>query len=238
MKKLAIIDDNKSVRSGMASILEHNFKGVFEIRQAHSVLKGHQLITEFHPDVVLLDIEMGDGTGLDLIRLLPDFNFKLIFITAHKEYAIQAIKFRPYDYLLKPINPFDLIRIINVVLSKNFSEPNEQNAKKIVIKNQDKTIVLETKDIIRFEADGAYTKITTKNGKYLASKNLKHYTSLLKDSHFLRVHHSHLVNTEFIKTFHRHIQLGLSLKNGEKIPVSTRKSKTILDYLNGLNSSL
>lgn len=235
MKKLVIIDDNKSVRNAMASILEHNFKDVFEVRQAHSVLKGHKLISEFNPDVVLLDIEMGDGTGLDLVHLLPDINFKLIFITAHKEYAIQAIKFRPYDYLLKPINPFDLIKIINVILTENPTEPQEQDAKKIVIKNQDKTIVLETKDIIRFEADGAYTKIITKNGKHLASKNLKHYTNLLEHSHFLRVHHSHLINTEFIKTFHRHIQSGLTLKNGEKIPVSTRKSKTILSYLDSLN---
>lgn len=219
----------------MSSILGHNFKDVFEIKQAHSVLKGHQLISQFKPDIVLLDIEMSDGTGLDLMHLLTDIDFKLIFITAHKEYALKAIKYRPYDYLLKPINPFDLIKIINVILTENPVESNEQGTKKIVIKNQDKTIVLETKDIIRFEADGAYTKVVTKNGKHLASKNLKHYTNLLEHSHFLRVHHSHLINTEFIKTFHRHVQSGLSLKNGEKIPVSTRKSSVVLEYLNNLN---
>lgn len=234
MKKLAIIDDNKSVRSAMASILEHNFKNVFEIKQAHSVLKGHKLLAEFNPDVVLLDIEMGDGTGLDLVYLLPDINFKLIFITAHKEYAIQAIKFRPYDYLLKPINPFDLIKIINVILTENPLESEQRKSKRITIKNQDKTILLETKDIIRLEADGAYTKIISNSGKHLASKNLKHFSNLLEHSNFLRVHHSHLINTDFIKTFHRHVQSGLTLKNGDKIPVSARKSKIILSYLETL----
>ena len=219
----------------MASILEHNFKNIFEIKQAHSVLKGHQLLLEFQPDIVLLDIEMGDGTGLDLIDILPHTNFKLIFITAHKEYALQAIKLRPYDYLIKPINPFDLIKIINVILTETPTLTTALDSKKVVIKNQDKTVILDAADIIRFQADGAYTKIISKNGKYMASKNLKHYTNLLESSHFLRVHHAHLVNTEFIKTFHRHVQTGLTLKNGEKIPVSSRKSKIILEFLNSFD---
>ncbi|MEY8848678.1 LytR/AlgR family response regulator transcription factor [Psychroserpens sp. XS_ASV72] len=234
MRKIAIIDDNKSVRSAMASILEHNFKNLFEIKQAQSVLKGHQLILEFKPDIVLLDIEMGDGTGLDLIHLFSNIDFKLIFITAHKEYALKAIKLRPYGYLLKPINPFDLIKIINFILSEKPQETTQQDSKKIVVKNQDKSIVLETENIIRLQADGAYTKILTTNGKYLASKNLKHFCELLKESSFLRVHHSHLVNPNFIKTFHRHAQCGLTLKNGETIPVSSRKSTTITSYLENL----
>lgn len=236
MKKIAIIDDNRSVRDALKNIISHNFKKVFEIKEANGVLAGHQLIEEFNPDIVLLDIEMGDGTGLDLVNLFTEINFKLVFITAHKEYAIQAIKHRPYGYLLKPINPFDLIKLLKQI-QEELVEPKAAVAvkDKIVIKNQDSSVLIDKQDIIRCEADGSYTKIITKEGEFLASKNLKYYCEMLADSNFLRVHHAHFVNTEFIKSFERHLQSGITLKNGDKIPVSSRKVKEILEFLDSLN---
>lgn len=236
MKKIAIIDDNKAARDAIKTILQHNFKNKFEIKGANSVSSGHNLVLEFQPDVVLLDIEMGDGTGLDLIHLFPEIQFKLVFITAHKEYAIKAIKHRPHDYLLKPFNPFDLIKLINELLIEN-SSLNQLPTKssKIVIKNQDITILLDVKDIIRCEADGAYTKIITVNDEYMASKNLKHFERLLEASKFLRVHNTHLVNVDFIKSFNRHLQSGLTMKNGDKINVSSRKVKEVHNFLTSLS---
>ena len=76
MKKIAIIDDNKAAREAINSIIEHNFKHKFEIKEANNVSSGYHLITEFQPDIVLLDMEMGDGTGLDLIRLFSEINFR------------------------------------------------------------------------------------------------------------------------------------------------------------------
>ncbi|WP_456437457.1 LytR/AlgR family response regulator transcription factor [Psychroserpens sp.] len=236
MKKVAIIDDNKAARDAIRSSIEHNFKNKFEIKEANNVSSGHNLILEFQPDIVLLDMEMGDGTGLDLIQLFPEINFKLVFITAHKDYAIKAIKHRPHAYLLKPFNPFDLIKIINQLISENKSiEQSNKTIDKIAVKNQDTTILIDIKDIIRCEADGSYTKITTHENHYMASKNLKHFENLLKSSNFLRVHNTHLINTNFIQEFNRHVQSGITMKNGDKIPVSTRKTKEISTFLDTLS---
>ena len=235
MKKIAIIDDNKAAREAINNIIEHNFKSKFELKESNNVSSGHHLITEFQPDIVLLDMEMGDGTGLDLMHLFSEINFKLIFITAHKDYALKAIKHRPYAYLLKPINPFDLIKIINELGSEKKSKIQSNNPlDKIAIKNQDTTILIDIKDIIRCEADGSYTKITTFDNHYMASKNLKHFEGLLESSNFLRVHNAHLININYIEEFNRHLQSGITMKNGDKIPVSSRKTKTISSFLASL----
>jgi two-component system LytT family response regulator len=236
MKNIAIIDDNKAAREAIFNIIEYNFKNKFELNQANSVSSGHQLIAEFKPDIVFLDMEMGDGSGLDLIHLLSEINFKLVFITAHKEYAIKAIKHRPHAYLLKPVNPFDLIKVINELISEK--KPIEQSNKtidKIAIKNQDTTVLIDIKCIIRCEADGSYTKITTLKNQYMASKNLKHFERLLKSSNFLRVHNTHLINANFIQEFNRHVQSGITMNNGDKIPVSTRKVKEVSSFLETLS---
>ncbi|TBN06717.1 response regulator transcription factor [Hyunsoonleella flava] len=237
MKKIAIIDDNKAVRSSIKNIIEHNFKNSFEFVEANSVLSGHKLITETNPDIVLLDIEMGDGTGLDLVHLFSEIHFKLVFITAHKDYAIKAIKHRPEDYLLKPVNPFDLIKVINTLQNElnTSTSPISNNINKIVIKNQDTSILLDVNSIIRCEADGAYTKIITSETEYMASKNLKHFTDLLEDKNFLRVHNAHLVNANCIKMLNRHTQTGITMENGDKVPVSSRKIKVISKFLEALS---
>jgi two-component system LytT family response regulator len=88
---------------------------------------------------------------------------------------------------------------------------------------------------MRCEADGSYTKITTKDNQYIASKNLKHFENLLESSNFLRVHNAHLINVNYIKEFNRNIQSGITMKNGDKIPVSSRKTKTISSFLDTLS---
>lgn len=232
MIKIAIIDDNKGARSAIKNILEFNFVDTFKIEEANSVLSGHKLILEFKPEIVLLDIEMADGSGLDLLALFENLPFKVIFITAHKEYAIQAIKYRPFDYLIKPINPFDLIKITNHLLKQSSSS---QSNDKIVIKNHDTTILLEQNEIIRCEADGAYTKIITVSDVHVASKHLKHFEEVLSRTCFLRVHNTHLININFVKIFNRHLQNGIIMTNGDKVPVSVRKVKDISAFLNSLS---
>lgn len=236
MKKIAIIDDNKGVREGIKKIISYNFKDQFELKEANDVASGYNIITTFKPDLVLLDIEMSDGTGLDLINLFLTIDFKLVFITAYKDYALKAIKYRPHEYLIKPVNPYDIIKIINIISSdEHLKEQNSKSLKKIAIKNQDCTIIINTKEIIRLEAEGSYTKIITKEETHISSKNLKYYTSLLLNTGFLRIHNAHLVNADFIKTFDRYVQKGLLLANGEKIPVSSRRLKVITEYLERLS---
>lgn len=232
--KVAIIDDNKGARNAIKAILRENFEETFEIKEANSVLSGHKLIQEFSPKILLLDVEMGDGTGLDLLQLFDAISFKLVFITAHKEYAIRAIKHRPHGYLLKPFNPFELIKLINSLLFSEDSTSKENTKRKILIKNQDSSMLVEIDQIIRLEANGAYTNIITMDSKYLASKNLKYFQNLLPSHRFLRIHHSHLINSEYIKEFNRYLQEGIILKNEDRIPVSTRKVKIITTYLESL----
>ncbi|MCB9033527.1 MAG: response regulator transcription factor [Chitinophagales bacterium] len=238
MIKLIIIDDSKANRNGLRLMVEHNFPEVFQIDEASGVLDGAKLIRQEQPDIVLLDIQMKDGSGFDLLDSLSDDFFYLIFVTAYKEFAIEAIKQKAYDYLLKPVNPLELIKVLNELITKiqtNKKSSDEEMPSKILVKNQEQTILLNIEDIVYCAAQGAYTEIITKAGRYVSSKNLKHFEKILKSQSFLRVHHSYLVNTYFIKSIERNIQDGLTMINDDKVPIAARRKPAVLKFLNAFN---
>lgn len=234
MKKIAIIDDNLSIRSAIAEMIKFNFPDQFVFREAGGIVEGYKLLTSEDLDIVLLDVEMGDGTGLELIEALGAFNFKLVFVTGYRDYAVEAIKHRAKDYILKPINPLELIKTMNILLNELEQERETRN-EKILIRQQEATYVLDCENVIRMAADGPYTQLVLTDGrKFLSSKNLKHYEDFLQGRNFMRVHHSHLVNMDQVEQFSRHLNDGIVMVNGDRVPVSTRRKKEILDYLEHL----
>ena len=241
--KTIIIDDEEKSRKIIYNYINSYCSNVEIVAQADSVASAYKAITELKPELILLDINMLDGTGFDLLNKFEKLNFKIIFITAYEEYAIKAFKFSALDYLLKPVNPQELIdsiqkahRVIDFealeVKYKTFLanyNPQIKADKKLVLKTAESIHVIEVKDIIRLEADGSYSNIYINDGrKIMVSKNLKEYEELLTNYNFFRPHHSHLVNLNFIQSFEKRDGGTLIMKDKTAIPVATRRKDDLM----------
>lgn len=244
--KALIIDNEAPLRTGMVSLLRNHCPEITETAEADGVQSGLQKIRTFQPDVVLLDVEMDDGTGFDLMKQVTDPAFQLIFVTAHNQYAIEAFRFSAIDYLLKPVDPDALVISIekavkNIrhssltqqvqVLLQQLSGIHHQD-KKIVLKDIENTYFVRVADICYCEAEGTYTKFYILNAPtILVSKNLKEYESILEPLGFLRTHHSFLVNPDKIKMYDKSDGGALILDGGHSVPVSQRKKDFVMQVL-------
>ena len=245
--KILLVDNEKEIRLVLKEMVAACENGVHHIEEADGVKSGLDKISSFNPDIVLLDVEMNDGTGFDLLRQIDEPVFQLIFTTAHNEYAIQAFKFSAIDYLLKPIDPVELSNslqrakenISHQTMQKQLAVLMQQVAGKtepdrqIVIKDIDKTYFIRMNDILYCEAEGSYTKFyLTNSDPIFVSRNLRYYEELLAPAGFFRTHHSCLVNPTKIKIYDRKTDSGtLILEGGHTIPVSQRQKDFVLGLL-------
>ena len=242
-----VIDNETDIRESVLSLVTMFCPEISELSSATSVSSGIEKIRIFKPDLVFLDVELGDGTGMSLLSHFTEFTFDVIFITAHNKYAVDAFRLSAIDFLLKPINPEELISAVQKVIEKkeknillsqlkilneNYKSTISAEAK-IVLKDADSIFFVKTKDIIRCESDGAYTTFHLLNKeKIVISKTIKEYDDLLSPFGFLRTHQSHLVNSFYIKRFDKNDGGVLVLTDNYSVPVSQRKKDFILDFLN------
>jgi len=239
-----IIDDEEKARKTIISFLQLNCSDVEIIAQADSVQNGIKVIKEHKPELVFLDINLPDGTGFDILNALDSIQFKLIFVTAYEEYAIKAFKFSALDYLLKPINPQELVQSVEKarksidqetfdVKYKTFiaNYSNQSNTdKKLVLKTSESIFMIDIKDIIRCEADGGYTTFFLNDGrKILVSKNLKEYEDILLEYNFFRPHNSHLVNLNYMLSFEKRDGGTIIMKDKSAVPVATRRKDDLMN---------
>lgn len=242
LSRTLIIDDEAHVRETLSHLLQEYCPQVKIVGEADGVASGIKAIREKSPELVLLDIKMGDGTGFDLLEHFDNIPFKIIFITAHEQHAIEAFRFSAVDYILKPVNPEKLAYAVEraeelvqhtfltqlEALRENLNPTGSIN-KKIIIKTSDNIYLLNTRDIIHCESDGCYTVIETANGeKIIVSRVLKEFDELLSDFGFFRIHRSHLVNLQHIKRFEKQEGGYVVMANDLKIPVSPRSRERLL----------
>lgn len=250
--KVLIIDNDSAIREGLRSLLKKLCPQISEIQEADGVASGLKAIDAVKPEIVFLDVEMNDGTGFDLVQKLGNYNFQLVFITAHNKYAVNAFKFSAIDFLLKPIDPMDLVLSVNKALSQKKNRDLEQQVKLLEeslqninsLKIQDRKIALndgnvihyiKVNDIIYCQADGSYTVFHLMNSKkIMVSKLLKEYEDLFSDFSFLRTHHSYLINTSKISKFDKADGGQLIMEESHSVPVSARKKEQVLDILGRL----
>jgi two-component system LytT family response regulator len=240
-----IIDDEDHMRDSLTKLLQRHCANVVVKGEANSVASGLKAIHDLHPDLVLLDIQMGDGTGFDLLNALPVIDFKIIFVTAFDQYALQAFKFSAVDYLLKPVNPEALAEAVKraeqqvqahhqlqmQALKENLKNIDKQH-KKIILKTTENIYLLNLQDVIACESDSNYTSVFTTSGeKILVSKTLKDYEEMLTGCGFYRVHKSFLINLAHIKRFEKQEGGYIILANDLKIPVASRKRDEMMELL-------
>lgn len=245
MIKSVIIDDEKTSREALKSLLDIYCPDIEIVKMAEGCHSGIQAIEKYHPQLLFLDVQMPDGSGFKLLEHFKNPGFEVIFTTAYDQYAIQAIKFSALDYLLKPISPDDLVEAISrfknqagkgekieTLLNNIKSSPNRQS---IVVNSSDGMHILKVNDIVRCQADDYYTLYYLANNKLLMiSKTLKETEELLKDFDFMRVHKSHLVNKNYIKSFLREGGGTIEMVDGSKLPVSRRKKDLVMEYIENL----
>lgn len=249
MLRAIVIDDIESIRKKNIAIIKTHCPNVAVIGQAHSVESGVSTIRQLVPDLVFLDVEMPDGTGFDLLQRLKPIAFKVIFITGFEDFAIRAFRFSAIDYLLKPIDPADLVEavakaeeslnkeVLEVKLNTLFANlERPKNLQKLVLKTAEKIYSVNIQDIVNCESDKNYTTFYFVNApKLVVSTTLKEYETLLKPFHFFRAHQSHLINMlyfdHFIKTDGGNT---IVMKNKHTVPLATRKKEEFLTLIDNL----
>ncbi len=243
MLRTLIIDDEQPVRESLLELLHANCPNVKVVGQAGSVKSGVEAVFEHHPDLILLDIKMGDGTGFDLLEQIEPAECKVIFITAYNEYAIKAIKFSALDYLLKPVDSAELTEAVNradnLVLKELKTQyetlvhnlnTDDRAKKKIILKTLDNVYLVKVSDILYCESDGRYVSIYLQFGeKILVSNSLKFYQDILSELGFYRIHKSFLINLEHIIRFEKSEGGYIILTNNLKVPVASRKREELMD---------
>lgn len=248
MIRSLIIDDVEKARVALKSDLMDYCPDIQVVGEADGVETGLRMIYEKNPQLIFLDIRMGDGSGFDLLQKLEDKKLQVIFTTAYDEYAIKAFKFSAVDYLLKPVDPDDLVAAVNKIAdSVNADLPSQFNVlmqnlkklkdpdKKIALASADKISIVSLKDVMRCEAHGNYTLFFLNDRRQiLVTKTLKEYEEMLEEFDFLRIHHSHLINLNYLKEYVKIDGTYAVMVDGAEVPVSVRKRDKLLNRLGDL----
>lgn len=247
--KTLIVDDEADAVNFIRSIIMEYCPKLIVVGTANTAFDGAKMILEHQPELVFLDVEMPHGSGFDLLSQFPNKQFDVVFITAFNQYALKAIKFSAVDYILKPINISEFIDAVDKVIEKRSHGGNQnsnygellENLKssmpmKLAIPTAEGMEYLNTKEIIRIEADRSYCWFyLTGMRQHLVSRNLKEYQDLLSDRNFFRPHNSHLVNLEFVKKYVRQEGGFIEMTDGSQIPISRIKRELFLQQMERLS---
>lgn len=245
-----IIDDEFNARNNLKLLIEDFCPDVDVVAEAESADQARSLIEEHHPDLLFLDINMPNEDGFELLESLPERDFSVIFITAHNQFALKALKAGAIDYLEKPIDVEELqeavqkivdssakVGDINVDSVKSILQQfkNDSNSDTIAVPTLTGYEIIKISDIVRLEADESYTKLFLTDGsKSVSSMTIAKYERVLNPSVFFRVHKSHIINKrDHLKEFNRHDGNVAIMDNGSTIPVSRRK---LTDFINAIKT--
>ncbi|MEO7532188.1 MAG: LytTR family DNA-binding domain-containing protein [Sediminibacterium sp.] len=246
MIKALIIDDEQKARNILNHYIENFIPDITEIKQADSVDSALEILKDYEPGIVFLDVEMPHKNGFDFLISLKEPAFDVIFTTAYNQYAIQAIRFSALDYLLKPVDPDELKAAVSRHLEKKESVLEKKQLFDNLVQNIDKKDIKDFRiavpsnegvyfftidEILRLEADRSYTHIHLVGKRpFIASKTLKHFEEMLDEFQFIRTHKSHLVNPRHITRVSNDNEFVM-LTDGSKVEVSRRKKDEVLQQL-------
>ncbi|PXY41377.1 DNA-binding response regulator [Flavobacterium cheongpyeongense] len=246
--KTIIIDDESHARSFLKKLCNRYFPDKIEIvDECNSVASALISIKNNTPNLVFLDIQMPDENGFELLSQFENIPFEIIFTTAHKEFAIEAIRKSALDYLVKPIDVQDFKTAINrlesvlenkhnldryQLLTENLNQPTSAK-QRIAFPTKTGFEIIHINKIVFCKSDGSYTFIQTTEQQHYTSKSFKEIGELLESEiKFLKVHRSYLINAEYVKNFKSDVYV-LEMTSGDKIPVSDKSfnKKELIDAI-------
>jgi len=246
--KIALIDDEADARQVLRTLLLGE-EPLARVTEATGVATGLELIQKEKPEIVFLDVMMKDGTGFDLLKQLAPVDFKLVIVSGHDEFALQAFRFSAIDYLVKPVDADELRTTLSKVrpaaaqpwqqvmeVLKQSMQPAKDTDRKIILKDMNAVYVVLISSIIRCEASDNYTTFyLSDQAPIIVSRPLKEYDELLTPLQFVRVHQSHLINLNQLQQFNKREGGSIKMKDGSEVPVSSRKREALLEALSGLS---
>lgn len=237
-----IIDDEPGNIVTLTELLNGYCEGVTIAGTADDPIKAQRLIQEINPDLVFLDIEMPYGNAFDLLDKLSPVTFEVIFITAFNDYAIKAIKYAALDYILKPVNIDELRKAVDKAIKRLEERSTNMRIMSLVSNFKEgghARIGLPISNGFQFEdinnimyicAEGSYTEVFIKGKrKELVSKNLKEFEDILPPNQFCRVHHSYIVNINYVTKYFKGRGGYLEMEDGTTIGVSIRKKNDFFE---------
>ncbi len=245
--KAILVDDELNSLQNLQFKIHEYCPSIKVVAQSQNPEEAIRLIQQYKPDVVFLDIEMPRMSGFKMLEQIPEIDFEIIFITAYNHYAINAIRISAFDYLVKPVAIEELQQTVERlgnftikktreradILKKNLANPKSQEDH-IAIPTNDGLEFIQIKQILRIESSSNYSKIILLTGpQMLVTRQLKDFEELLQDYRFYRVHHSHLINLNYISKYVRGDGGQITMRNGDIIDVSRRKKEVFLKLIGG-----
>lgn len=243
MLKALIVEDERHVRENLKKLVFQEFQNEISIvDEAISVKEGVEKIKRYKPQLIFMDIDLGDGTSFDILSSLEEINFKIIFITGYDSHAIKAIRLGALDYLLKPIDEDEFKEAVNKAINAVEKENTNGNSinianhyyregehRKIVLKTLDTQYLVSFEDILYCKSEGNYTTFYLFEEKIVISKPMKKVEELLDKQMFIKCHQSFIVNKTYVTKYTN--EGFLITKTGEQIPVATRRKDMVLKTL-------
>jgi two-component system, LytTR family, response regulator len=247
MLKAILVDDELNSLQNLQLKIQEYCPSLRITAQTQRPEDAIELIRQHKPDVIFLDIEMPRMSGFKMLEQMDDIDFEIIFITAYNHYAINAIRISAFDYLVKPVAIEDLQQTVGRleqftvkkyreradILKSNLANPKSQEDQ-MAIPTHEGLEFIQIKQIIRIESSSNYSKLVLQNGKtLLVTRQLKDFEELLEDYRFYRIHHSHLINLNYIAKYIRGEGGRITMRNGDMIDVSRRKKEVFLKLIGG-----
>lgn len=243
--RAVIIEDEERSRIVLENLLQTYCPAVEIVAKADAVSSGVEAIKTHNPDLIFLDVQINGGTGFDLLDKIKDHHPSVIFTTAYDQYAMKAFKFSAIDYLLKPIDIEELKAAVQKAMPSNKNEEDAYKIQNLLTNlknpNEDPVLLVSTseavefvriRDIIRCEAQGAYTQLFLRDHKpVMVSKIIKDFEFLLTDYGFYRVHQSHLINLKEVRKFVK-AENYLLMRDGAQIQLARSRKDEFFNVLN------
>lgn len=246
MPSAIIIDDEKDSIQTLFLLLGLYCPDIEVVARCESAKEGLKVIQEYTPDLVFLDIEMPQMNGFTMLEVLGEYHFDVIFITAYNQYAIKAIKFSAFDYLLKPIEAEDLMKTLQKWKNRKPKQDTSMQlqhllqtlkspigeVQKLVIPTLDGFQFTKIADIIRLETAGNFTVFHLSDKSQLVSTQiLKEWEDTLQNHAFFRIHNSHIVNIQYVKKYIKGENGQVMMEDGQCLDISRRRKDEFLELM-------
>lgn len=253
--KAIIVEDEVILAQQLLDMLTTSCQELSVSGIATSGKEAEKMINALKPDLVFIDVMLPDMDAFHLLEKFTDYPFDLIFTTAHDHYAVRAFDHNAIHYISKPITKEKIVKAVEkfIYRKKELQKPGiedilkavkhlDQTDKKIRLPSMNGFEIVGVKQIIRLEAEGRYTKVFRKDAASgpgipkpeLISVNIKEFEDKLTDHNFFRIHHSHLVNLDYVKGYVKGKGGILKMETGEEVPVARDKKDELLKRLNDI----
>jgi two-component system LytT family response regulator len=256
-----IIDDEKNIREALGLMLGQYCPEIRLCGSATSAAEGRELLKSHEVDFIFLDISMPKEDGFAFLRSIEKEKYGIIFVTAYQEYALRALKANAIDYLLKPVNPFELkeavgkaiqyheMRRLKAEVRSVYSESlnnlhdeihsEKKHIEKITIAEQFGFRIVKVADLMYLEADSNYTILHLSGlDKIVATRSLGEFEKILEQPAFFRIHKSTIINLNFLKAYSSYEGNFAELTDGTQLSISRRRLQEFREAVNQFSRSI